>query len=87
MAGRLEESKGSVTGLLALALSGLKRLRQLRHQTQPLYEKSLAALDRLAVAFLESEDQRINVALERTEQHLAHLYERLALRHQEGERP
>lgn len=64
----------------------LVQARQLRdqaetlsHNAMKLRDEALARVDDLALAFVASEDQRMAVAVDKTEQQIAHLYEYLAL--------
>lgn len=58
-------------------LSSVRRLRQ----------ASEAALDELALDYVEARDQRMAFALDKTEQQIAHLYEYLALQSLEENQP
>ncbi|MDX1754911.1 MAG: hypothetical protein R3175_02520 [Marinobacter sp.] len=79
--------RAALEELLASVESGLARLDGLKAKAASLQAEAGLALDRLAREFLTQEDRRIAAALEKTEQHLAHLYEHLALKNLEGDRP
>lgn len=71
-----------------------RQAERLRKQTQSLLVEVRAvrdeagkALDRLALEFIEQEDQRMAFALDKTEQQIAHLYEYLALKKLDGGKP
>jgi hypothetical protein len=75
----LREHSDSRPEVMALVEELRSLTRSLQQQVQRLRSRSEHALDRLALAFVESEDRRMAQALDRTEQQIAHLYEYLAL--------
>ncbi|SFM54518.1 hypothetical protein [Marinobacter zhejiangensis] len=70
---RLRELDGKLASM-SEAIEALKR------QVAGIQRQAEQALDQQMVAFLESEGERIEFAQDRAEQHLAYLYEHLALR-------
>ncbi|TNE83760.1 MAG: hypothetical protein EP339_00015 [Gammaproteobacteria bacterium] len=65
----------------------LSRATDLRQRIPSLDRKAREELDRLALVFIGSEEQRMVYALNRTEQQIAHLYEHLAVRSIERSNP
>lgn len=65
----------------------LTRVDRMAAAVDVLIGESEAVLDTLALTFIAGEDERILYAQDRTEQHIAHLYEHLALRNIERGAP
>ena len=78
--GRLATARPAMQALLRETEESLIRLGRLQTRTNLLRKEAEQALDDLALNFLGNESERVTSALERTEQHIAHLYEHLALK-------
>ncbi len=76
---RLAANEQRLTELMARTERALERTREIRNRASGLQDRAEAVLDEIALAFVESQDDRMAFALDRTEQQIAHLYEYLAI--------
>ncbi|MDF0750434.1 hypothetical protein NLU14_09335 [Marinobacter sp. 71-i] len=84
---RLAKKDRELNNLLDQTDSALERVGSIRHRAGALLEQAEAALNEMALVFVEEQDRRLAFALDRTEQQIAHLYEYLALRNIERGQP
>ncbi len=89
--GKLEQRLASkdqrLTGLLDRTDRVLEKIKAIRQRVDGLRARAETALDELALAYVNDQDARMAVALDRTEQQIAHLYEYLALQNIERGEP
>lgn len=76
---RLAKKDRELNNLLGQTEQALEQVGSIRHRAGSLLEQAEAALDEMALAFVDEQDHRMAFALDRTEQQIAHLYEYLAL--------
>lgn len=84
---RLAAKQRRLTELMARTDRALERTREIRNRASGLQDRAEAALDEIALAFVDSQDDRMAFALDRTEQQIAHLYEYLAIQNIERGEP
>lgn len=84
---RIAAKDRRLASLLARTDQALEQVRAIRKRVFGLRARAEAALDEVALAYVEQEDQRMALALDRTEQQIAHLYEYLALQNLERGEP
>ncbi len=84
---RLAEKDRRLTALLTRTEEALARVKAIRSRAIRLQGKAETALDEIALAYVENQDDRMAFALDRTEQQIAHLYEYLALQNIERGEP
>lgn len=84
---RLAVKDGHLNELLARTDRTLERVRGIRSRAIRLQGEAETALDEIALAYVEDQDDRMAFALDRTEQQIAHLYEYLALQNIERGEP
>lgn len=89
--GKLEQRLASkdqrLTGLLDRTDRALEKIKAIRQRVDGLRARAETALDEIALAYVNDQDARMAVALDRTEQQIAHLYEYLALQNIERGEP
>lgn len=89
--GKLEQRLASkdqrLTGLLDRTDRALEKVKAIRQRVDGLRARAETALDEIALAYVNDQDARMAVALDRTEQQIAHLYEYLALQNIERGEP
>ncbi|MDX1551609.1 MAG: tetratricopeptide repeat protein [Marinobacter sp.] len=76
---RLAGRNRHLSELLSRTDEALEQVRRVRSRAARLQIEAEKALDGIALAYVEEQDDRMTFALERTEQQIAHLYEYLAL--------
>ena len=76
---RVIEHHGGMSDLLVAARELATTGRALGQQVLQARQQASGQLDELALAFVANEDRRMEHAIDRTEQQVAHLYEYLAL--------
>lgn len=84
---RLAAKDRRLSELLARTDRAMERVRGIRGRTTRLQDEAEEALDKIALAYVEGQDDRMAFALDRTEQQIAHLYEYLALKNIERGEP
>ncbi|KPQ01400.1 lipopolysaccharide assembly protein LapB [Marinobacter sp. HL-58] len=84
---RLAQKDQRLSELLSRSDRALERIQANRSRTRRLQERAEAALNEIALAYVDKQDDRMAFALDRTEQQIAHLYEYLAIRNIERGEP
>lgn len=84
---RLAVKDRRLNELLARTDQALERVEGIRSRATRLQGVAEKALDKIALAYVEDQDDRMAFALDRTEQQIAHLYEYLALQNIERGEP